>query len=130
MTEGLSLLELADLPAAWRAILRLLMREQPLSYAALSAAAASLPAAQQLQGDVLDETLAELTYRGYLIQQVVDGTRLFSARIARKSGRSAGRRLWDALESTDSPEHPPSEQPDDSEPPRRRARTGLWDSLG
>jgi len=122
MSDGLSLLDLSDLPAAWRAIIRLLMREQPLSYAALASAAASLPDPQRLQGDSLDEALAELTYRGYLIQQIVDGSRLFTARIARKSGRTLGRTVWDALEADDKPADP--------EPPRRRSRPDRWDSLG
>jgi hypothetical protein len=129
MTDGLNLLELGDLPSAWRAILRLLMREQPLSYAALVAALEKLPAGQQMQGDSLDEVLAEMMVRGYLIQQVVDGSRLFSAKIARKTGRAMSGSVWDALESTEGVDREPPPKAD-SEPPRRRARGNLWDSLG
>ena len=123
MMDGLSLLDLSDLPAAWRTIMRLLMREQPLSYAALAAAAASLPDSQRLQGAPFDEALTELTHQGYLVQQIVDGSRQFTAKIARKSGRGLSCGVWDALEPAD------HDAPAESEPPRRRPRANLWDSL-
>ena len=130
MTDGLSLLELSDLPAAWRTIIRLLMREQPQTYGALADAAANLPDSQRLQGDHFDEALAALCHHGYLIQQNVDGSRQFTTKIARKAGRTLGSNLWDARTPADGEDCDLPPKPAEPAPPPRRARTNLFDNLG
>jgi hypothetical protein len=126
MTEGLSLLELSDLPADWRTIIRMLMREQSLTYAALKDALATLPEPQQIEGARLNDLLSDLCRQGYLVQDMIDGQRAFRAQIARKSGRTLNKTLWGALEPSDSNEPPPKR----AERPERPARKNLWDSLG
>lgn len=122
MTEGLSLLELSDLPADWRTIIRMLMREQSLSYAALKAALAALPEPQQIDGTRLNDLLADLCRQGYLVQDMIDGERAFRAQIARKSGRTLSKKLWGALETSEAAEPPPKRA-------EKPARKSLWDNL-
>lgn len=122
MTNGLSLLELSELPAPWRAIIRLLMRDQPQTYAALATALEALPAQQRLVGDQFDEALAALCKEGYLVQQWAGDDRTYAMRIARKSGRAVSSSLWSALESDDSCDPRPSRA-------ARQPRSNLLDSF-
>lgn len=124
MTDGLSLLELSDLPATWRAIIRLLMRRQPQTYATLSAALAE-QSSQPMSGEQLQATLADLCREGYVVQQTVEGDPTFQMHIARKSGRSASSSLWNALEPGATTDAKPTESA-----PLRRPRKNLWESLG
>lgn len=127
MTQGLSVLELSDLPADWRTIIRMLMREQSLTYTALAAAVAELPEPQQIEKSKLNDLLSELCRQGYLVQDIIDGQRAFRAQIARKSGRNLSNKLWGALESSEPAAEPPPKRPERTERP---ARKNIWDSLG
>lgn len=123
MNDGLSLLELSDLPGSWRTIIRLLMRKQPQTYASLAAATAALPGQQQLVGECLDAALDELRENGYIVQEGAGEDRSYLMRIARKSGRTMSNDLWNALDSGDA-------SGDDKKPTPRRARSDLFGKLG
>lgn len=111
MTDGLSILELSDLPAAWRAIIRLLMRRQPQTYAALAASASALPGSQRLDSEQFDLALLALQSEGYIIEEGSGDERLYQMRIARRSGRTMANNLWNALEPDEADSAPPVEKP-------------------
>jgi hypothetical protein len=103
MTDGLSLLDLADLPAPWRAVMRLIMREKSMLHDALLAAVSQLPDGQRLSEAELNDTLDELCRQGYLQQDVTDAGRRYQILVARKPGKQLHSAIWNALgvETTD-----------------------------
>jgi hypothetical protein len=121
MSDGLNLLDIANLPAPQRNILRLVMRDITMTYEMLLQAVMTLPSEEQLSQSQLDEVLHELLERGWLTQES-DGTAVvYRANLARKSGRTMSKNIWNALGVGD----------DESEaaPVRRGGNRGLPNDL-
>jgi hypothetical protein len=101
MSNGLSLLDLADLPAPWRIVLRLVMREVTMTYAALSSAVSALPDQERMDTAKLDEVLNTLCERDWLIREQANGITQYRANIARKTGKTMAQNIWSALGSAE-----------------------------
>lgn len=122
MSDGLSLLDLMDMPPAWRTVMRLLMREKSMRHGALASAIANLPEDQRLSEAELGQTMDELCGRGYLsCETTPEGTR-YELIVARKQSRKLSSGIWNALgveTDTDAPA-----------PPRRSSARSLTESIG
>ncbi len=110
--DGLSVLDLANLPPAHYKIMRLMLREVQLTYSKLCRVLEALPAAEQMSRTELDEVLKTLvhqqwlTYTGDLYKANLrhKATRVLSDFQPPRRKTSTLRGIWDSLESTDSPD--------------------------
>ena len=97
MTDGLNLLDLADLPTPQRVVMQVIMREKSMMHEALLAAVSALPEDQRLTEAELNDTLGELCRQGYLHQEITDAGRRYHIPIARKPGKQLNSAIWNAL---------------------------------
>nr|PZN49784.1 MAG: hypothetical protein DIU68_19435 [Chloroflexota bacterium] len=125
MTNGLSLLDLTELPAPWRTVMTVALRETCISFDDLVQAVGTLPASQQINEGELRQIVEALSARGYLVEDTAANGRVYRPRVTRRSGRKMSEKLWCALEDTASDSARESSDP----PAQRPARKSLWDSL-
>ena len=96
---GITALDLADLPPALRRIMRLMLRELQLGYSDITNAVASLPAAQQMAPEDLDEALATLTRQAWLIRLGEGQKAIYKVNLRRKSGSNLASGVWNTLDA-------------------------------
>jgi hypothetical protein len=115
---GISALDLAELPAVQRKIMRLMLRQVEMTYAELCRAAEAMPEADRLSRAELDEGLETLSGQRWLNR--IEGPEQVSYKVnfRRKAGRTlakvnlrraGGARahdLWDALEAAKESDEP------------------------
>jgi hypothetical protein len=107
---GISALDLADLPAVQRKIMRLMLREVQATDAALRQMMDAQPEDERLSSADFDQGLAWLSEHHWLIREVVEQEARYKVNFRRKAGRASpesGRRrgpgaaikaIWEALE--------------------------------
>jgi hypothetical protein len=123
MTDGLNLLDLADLPAPQRLLMRIIMREKSMMHDALLAAVSALPETQRLSEAEINDTLGELCRQGYLQQEMTNDGRRYQIPIARKPGKQLNSAIWNAL-GVDSAEDAPLRRGGS-----RTLSSAIWDTL-
>ncbi len=96
--EGISALEIADLPANLRKIMRLMLREYELTYEELCAAIDALPEADRLSRKELDEALATLSSQLWLIRRGEDALVTYQVNLRRKAGSKIAAGIWSVLD--------------------------------
>ena len=109
--SGLSVLDLADLPPTLLKVVRLVLRQGPISYAELRQAAAALPDAERPGQAELDASLTILCAQGWLVR--VDGREPgYKVNLRRRAGgalaerqprsraaRALSQKIWTALDT-------------------------------
>ena len=96
--EGISAGDIADLPPVLRKIMRLMLREVELTYAAICAAVDAMPGPDQLSRPDLDQALETLTRQNWLIRRG-EGERLnYTVNLRRKAGSQMGQNFWNSLD--------------------------------
>ena len=95
---GISPLDLKNLPAHQRLIMRMMLREVELPYAEIVEWAEDLPEEQQISQQELDEALLELTSAGWLIRFGEDNI-TYEANLRRKAGSALAKSIWANLNS-------------------------------
>jgi hypothetical protein len=115
---GLSALDLAELPAVQRKIMRLMLRQVEMTYAELCRAAEAMPEAERLSRAELDEGLETLNGRHWLnriegpehVSYKVNFRRKASRTLAkanlRRTGGARAHDIWDALEAAKESDKP------------------------
>ena len=96
--EGITALELAELPPNLRKLMRLMLRASELEYPAICAAIESMPESSRLKKDELDQALAELTKQNWLQRTVRSGIATYQVNLRRKAGVTLPPGIWTALD--------------------------------
>ena len=95
---GITALDIADLPATLRKIMRLMLREMQLGYPQLLEAIAALPEEQRLAAKDLDEALEALTTQGWLIRIGQGEKAIYKVNLRRKAGSKLASGVWNSLD--------------------------------
>jgi hypothetical protein len=103
--EGISPLEIADLPPNLRKVMRLMLREVVIKHTALVAAIEKMPPANRLSRAELDSALAELVEQNWLIRYgdtelgSVNEFTSYKVNLRRKAGSQLDQDIWSALDA-------------------------------
>ena len=92
-----SALDIAELPAPQRRIVRLLLRELEMTYPGLCQAVDALPPAERFSRAEMDEGLAALTRQGWLIRLGEADLKTYKVNLRRKAGSALGLGIWSSL---------------------------------
>ncbi len=96
--EGISTLDIADLPSNLRRIMRIMLREVEITQNDLEAKIARLPEDVQLSKEELDNALAELTTQGWLIKRGLGKNITYQVNLRRRAGSALANSIWSKLE--------------------------------
>jgi hypothetical protein len=97
--EGLSPLDLQDLPALLRKIMRYMLREYELPYAEICQWAGELPEGERPNQADLDQALETLSRQFWLIKRG-EGERVrYQANLRRKAASRLGQSAWNSLDA-------------------------------
>jgi hypothetical protein len=96
--EGISPLELADLPPRLRRIMRMMLREVVMKYTDLCKAVDALPQAQQLSREELDSSLEILVEQSWLVRYGQGDLVSYKVNLRRKAGSQLDQDIWSALD--------------------------------
>ena len=97
--EGISPLELADLPPSLRKIMRLMLREVVMKYTDVLAAVEKLPLANRLSRAELDSALGELVEQNWLLRYGEGEFISYKVNLRRKASSQLGKDVWSALDN-------------------------------
>ena len=97
--EGMTLLDLADLPPALRKIMRVMLRQLQMSYPQLCEVVDQMPKSEWMTRVQLDETLKKLVEQAWLIQIGTGERAIYKVNLRRKAGSQLGENIWNSLES-------------------------------
>lgn len=95
---GITALDMADLPATLRKIMRLMLRELQLNYPQLTEAVAALPENERLKPKDLDEALEVLSTQGWLIRIGQGEKAIYKVNLRRKAGSKLASGVWNTLD--------------------------------
>jgi hypothetical protein len=97
--EGISALDIAQLPPALRKIMRLMLREVELTHTAICEAMSAVQTSDRLSQADLDQALDTLTAQNWLICRG-EGERLnYTVNLRRKPPSKLGGTFWNALDA-------------------------------
>ena len=94
---GISALDLADLPAPLRKLMRLMLREVEMDYDSLAAAARAMPKSELINKAELDQALDELCAKNWLIRRGQDTLISYRVNLRRRAGSNLSQGIWAAL---------------------------------
>ena len=95
---GITPLDLAGLPPALRKIMRLMLRELQMTYPRLCEAMDTMPEADRLSLDDLQDALSTLTQQAWLIR-IGDGEKaIYKVNLRRKEGSKLAAGIWSSLD--------------------------------
>ena len=97
--QGITALDIADLPPNLRRVMRLMLREVVLKYTDLVSAIEAMPAANRLGRAQLDSALAQLVEQNWLLRNGQGDMLSYRVNLRRKAGSQLGQDIWSALES-------------------------------
>ena len=95
---GITPLDLAGLPPALRKIMRLMLRELQMSYLMLCEAMDSMPEADRLTPDDLQDTLTTLTQQFWLIRIGEGDKAIYKVNLRRREGSKLAAGIWSSLD--------------------------------
>ncbi|MEW6718278.1 MAG: hypothetical protein AB1345_12375 [Chloroflexota bacterium] len=96
--EGISALDLIELPPPLRRLMRLMLREVEMTYAELRKAAEEMPEEDGLIGGKLDQALATLSKQNWLIRRGEGEFVTYKVNLRRKRGSKFAQSIWSSLE--------------------------------
>ncbi len=97
--EGISPLDIADLPPNLRMIMRLMLRQVTMDHADLKKAMEDMPEAVRMKMAEFDEALETLKQQGWLIRRGMGEKVHFQVNLRRKPGSKLAAGIWGALDS-------------------------------
>jgi DNA-binding transcriptional ArsR family regulator len=95
--EGISAIEIAELPPPLRKIMRLMLREVELPYADLREAVDAMPEKDRMSKPELDQALDVLTHQFWLIRRGEGERVTYQVNLRRKAGSKLAAGVWSAL---------------------------------
>lgn len=96
--DGITALDLVDLPPALRKIMRLMLRELQMTYPRLVEAMASLPEQDRLNTDQLDSALSNLTQQFWLVRIGEKEKAIYKVNLRKKTGSTLASGIWSNLD--------------------------------
>jgi len=96
--EGISALDLAQLPPGLRKIMRLMLREIEMSHAAILEAMSDQPEPDRMKPGDLENALSTLSQQGWLICRGEGDRRNYTVNLRRKQGSSLAGSIFNSLE--------------------------------
>lgn len=95
---GITPLDLADLSPTLRKIMRLMLRELQMNYPRLCEVMESVPEAERLSREDLDEALSSLTDQFWLTRIGAGEKAIYKVNLRRKEGSKLAAGLWSKLD--------------------------------
>ena len=95
--EGISAIEITELPSPLRKIMRLMLREVELAYTSLREAVEAMPEKDRLSEPELDHALEVLTRQFWLIRRGEGERVTYQVNLRRKAGSKLAAGVWSAL---------------------------------
>ena len=95
--EGISPLDLVDLPPELRRIMRMMLREVLMKYSDLCEAVESMPESQRMSGADLDAALDELVRQNWLVRYGDGELVSYKVNLRRRAGSQLDQDIWSAL---------------------------------
>lgn len=95
--QGISALELMDLPPNLRRIMKMMLREIVMKYNPLVQAVAEFPPANRMTQEELDQALKTLVEQNWLIMNGEGEFLSYRVNLRRKAGSGLDRDIWAAL---------------------------------
>ncbi len=95
--QGISPLEIAQLPSNLRKIMRLMLREVDMKYSNICKAIQELPENNRLTTPELDDALRALTEGNWLIKSGEGEFLSYKVNLRRKAGSGLDKDIWTAL---------------------------------
>ena len=96
---GISAIDIASLPPTLRKIMRLMLRENEMTYTAIREAVEAMAEADRISPADLSDALNTLTAESWLIRLGQDDTVTYRVNLRRKAGSGLGGAIWARLES-------------------------------
>ena len=97
--QGITALDLADLPDDYKRIMLMILREAQMTYPELCAAIDKLPEADQISREALDEALETLLADNWLIRLGMEGLHTYKVNLRRKPGSDLSQDIWSNLDA-------------------------------
>jgi hypothetical protein len=97
--NGISALELRDLPPGLRQIMRLMLREIVMKSDQISQAVETFPEANRMSPAALQAALAELVKQHWLLTSGEGEFLSYRVNLRRKAGSSLGQDIWASLDA-------------------------------
>jgi hypothetical protein len=96
--EGISTIDIAQLPPNLRKVMRIMLREVEISQENLEAKIADLPEQSRMSRGDLTLALAELTQQGWLIKRGLGKQVTYQVNLRRRAGSSLANSIWAKLD--------------------------------
>jgi len=96
--EGISPLEIAELPSNLRKVMRLMLREVVMKYSDITTAVEAMPSGSRLERQELDASLKTLVEQNWLSRYGEGELMSYRVNLRRKSGSKLGADIWGALQ--------------------------------
>lgn len=109
--QGISALELTDLPPNLRKVMRLMLREVVMKYDEITAAVEAMPAANRMSRAELDHALKVLTEQNWLLRTGQGEFLSYRVNLRRRAGSQLGQDVWAALDNRIGGSKPPEPTP-------------------
>ena len=117
--QGISALELTELPPNLRRVMRLMLREVVMKYGEISKAVENFPAANKMTQAELDSALKTLVQQNWLLASGEGEFLSYRVNLRRKAGSALGQDIWATLNARIAggakPPSDTSEEPSSSE---------------
>ena len=97
--NGITVLDLADLPPALRKIMKLMLRKLQMNYDQLYETIEQMPEEERLTRIQLDEALKKLSEQAWLIQIGKGKRAIYKVNLRRKAGSKLGESIWQNLDA-------------------------------
>jgi hypothetical protein len=97
--QGISAIEIADLPPNLRKIMRLMLRELVMKYDDVLAAVEAMPPANRMSKSELDLALKTLVEQNWLLRSGQGELESYRVNLRRKAGSQLDSDIWNSLEA-------------------------------
>ena len=97
--QGITALDLADLPDDYKRIMLMILREAQMTYPELCAAIDGLPDADRISRETLDEALETLLADNWLIRLGMEGLHTYKVNLRRRPGSDLSQDIWSNLDA-------------------------------
>jgi hypothetical protein len=95
---GITALDLADLPAPLRKIMKIMLRELQMTYPRLCEVMDAMSEEDRLPRNLLDEALSTLTQQFWLVRIGENEKAIYKVNLKRKSGSTLAAGIWSSLD--------------------------------
>jgi hypothetical protein len=96
--EGISTIDIAQLPSNLRQVMRIMLREVEINRENLEKKISQLPEKSRISEHNLTEALQELTKQGWLIKRGLGEKVTYQVNLRRKAGSALANSIWSKLE--------------------------------